>query len=311
MHYPSKSSKEIKSLLDIDKLKKESKMTTLNNIKANIYKKQKGFFSVKNNICKILFALGLGGASLSSAGAVGLCFDNDKGHCLSSRIGVGASYYNVNANTAKANPYGGFINGELIESYKRFQGFIGIRLGLGSIDYSGATFENLGKQQTALNADVKVKLGVNVLTKNIPLFVNLVLGDDYLNASGNQSGFNKNLLYLGLEAQGKIPIASKSRIEYGAGFNLISGWYEFGKTYAAKSHLKGFNYGISATLGYAQDIDERKEWYVRAIGKYENLGTSSNVPFYANYDDSANPSSRKNYPASQNFGVMIEAGIGY
>lgn len=260
---------------------------------------------------KILFVFGLAGFFLSDSNAVGLCFENDEGHCLSGRFGVGANYYDFNANTAKAQSYGGFINGELIESYKRFQGFIGIRLGLGSIEYRGATFENLGKQQTAINTDVKIKLGVNVLTKNIPLFVNLVLGDDYLNASGNKSGFNKNLLYLGLEAQGKIPIASKSRIEYSAGFNVLSGYYELGRTYSAKSNLKGFSYNIVASLGFAKDIDERKEWYIKAIGKYENLAQGSNVPFYADYTDNANPSSRRGYPASQNFGIMIEAGIGY
>lgn len=290
-------------------------MTTLKLIKqqTTLEKKQIGFYKTifVAKMRKIFFVLGLAGFFLSNASAVGLCFANDDGHCLSSRFGVGANYYNFNANTDKAQSYGGFINGELIESYKRFQGLIGIRLGLGSIEYSGATFENLGKQQNAINTDVKVKLGVNVLTKNIPLFVNLVLGDDYLNASGNKSGFNKNLLYIGLEAQGAVPVASKSRIEYSAGFNVLSGWYEFGKTYSAKSNIKGFNYGIIASLGYSQDIDERKEWYVKAIGKYENLGSSSNVPFYADYNDNANPISRKNHPASQNFGIMLEAGIGY
>lgn len=66
---------------------------------------------------------------------------------------------------------------------------------------------------------------------------------------------------------------------------------------------------MSATLGYSQDIDERKEWYIKAIGKYENLAQSRAVPFYATYE--GNPNSYRGFGASQNFGLMIEAGIGY
>ena len=52
---------------------------------------------------------------------------------------------------------------------------------------------------------------------------------------------------------------AKGALEYSAGFSAISDWYELGKTYVAKSGLKCFSYGVSATLAYSQDIDERKD----------------------------------------------------
>ena len=281
-----------------------------------LHKKQKEFFGKPNiakQASKVLFVLGIGG--LSSLEAVGLCFQGDEEHCLSGRFGVGASYLHLDSSQAKAQSYGGFVNAEATESYKRFQALLGIRFGLGGITYSGATFDSLGSKELALTTDVKIKLGLNVLTKNIPLFVNIVLGDEYLGASSASSttskGFNRNLFYGGLELQGAVPVSSKGRIEYSAGFNAISGWYELGKTYGAKSGLKGFSYGVSATLGYSQDIDERKEWYIKAIGKYENLAQSRAVPLYATYEGNLNPSSYRGFGASQNFGLMIEAGIGY
>ena len=289
------------------------KRNTLN----KLHKKQRGLFGglfkFANQASKVLFVLGIGG--LSSLEAVGLCFQGDEEHCLSGRFGVGVSYLNLDAPQAKAQSYGGFVNAEAIESYKRLQALLGIRFGLGGITYSGGTFDSLGREELALNTDVRIKLGVNILTKNIPLFVNIVLGDDYLGASSasgtTSKGFNRNLFYGGLELQGVAPVSSKGRIEYSAGFNAISGWYELGKTYGAKSGLKGFSYAINATLGYSQDIDERKEWYIKAIGKYENLAQSRAVPFYATYEGNPTPSSYRGVGANQNFGLMIEAGIGY
>lgn len=247
-----------------------------------------------------------------SANAAGLCFGGDDSNCLNARFGVGGLYSNFSGNGANVNNYGGFVNIEVAQVYKRFQAMIGIRIEGGGASHKGSTFSTFGVSPSFFGEETKIKLGANVLTKRVPLFINFVGGNEYYNTEFDNvknRGFERNLLNLGLELQGAIPLGGQSRLEYSAGANVIRGWYNLAKTYEARSRIDDFGYGFNASIGFANEISERYEWYARVVGKYQRLGKSNAVPFYEN--GGTNSNATKNYPSSNNFAGMLEVGLGF
>lgn len=268
-------------------------------------------FGVLNKKLRLSFALAGFFGIFGSANAAGLCFQGDDEHCLSGRFGVGGLYSNFSGSGAGVNNYGGFVNVEVTETYKRFQAMLGIRVEGGGASFKGSTLANLGLGSAFFGEETKVKLGANVLTKRVPLFINFVFGNEYYSTNFGtvqKRGFERLILNLGLELQGAIPLGGKSRLEYSAGASAINAYYVLAKTYEARSRVDDFGLGVSASVGFANEINDRYEWYARVVGKYQKLGTSKGVPFYQN---GGTTSATINYPASNNFAGMLEVGLGF
>ena len=258
-----------------------------------------------------LITFGVLGALLSNANAANIITggaskkDCEDTNCEFGRIGVGGGYYGFAGSNANIDNYIGYVSLGIKEVYKaRFQGEVDIVLGGGKGEQKGSAFpQNFRRSADAFIFEPTIKLGVNVLTKRVPLFVNVVGGiEHYRLGFGNANKFNRFIGLVGAELNGEIPAGDKFRLTYGAGYSWIFGAdYGFDNT-TAKIKGSPSNYAINANLGFEYDLSKGLYAYARLIGKYQHINASSSVIYNG---------TNVSHPASKGFAGMLEVGLGF
>ena len=230
--------------------------------------------------------------------------DCEDTNCEFGRIGIGGGYYGLQGSNANADSYIGYVSLGIKEVYKaRFQGAFDIVLGGGRGNLKGSAFpQGISKSGDVFIFEPTIKFGVNVLTKRVPLFVNIVGGiEGYRLGFNNDSTFRRVAGLVGVELNGEIPAGDRLRFTYGAGYSWIARVdYDFGKTTTiAKGSIK--NYAVNANIGLEYDLPKGLYTYAKLIGKYQHNNATSSATYNG---------MQVSYPASDNFVGMLEIGLG-
>lgn len=249
-------------------------------------------------LSKLLFPLGLLGVFASSLLALE-CAPND--NCKYFRIGVGGAYHGLSSKdsqNADISSIGGYLSFSARGVLKsRLASELGGKIGLGSAQSKGDTFSQdiYAKNTLSIFNDFYFKLGLNIATSNVPLFINVIYGWDNFSTNTKSKGIGLSRSFIGGELDGYLP-TNKARIEYLVGYYyFLSGNYVFANTNTS-SKIAGSNYMFKASLGYAADITPQVGYYIKLIGKYENMSQSRQVENFS-------------YPSSTNIVGMLEVGI--
>lgn len=243
--------------------------------------------------------------SLFSLGILTLlpCFifaaDCAESNCRNFRIGLGGAYHNLDSKDAQISSVGGYLALSARGTLKnRFASELGGKVGLGSATASRSYFESAlySKSNLSVFTDFYFKIGVNLASANVPLFINAVYGwDDFsTNLKSKGVGFSRD--FAGGELEGFLPMGGTSIIEYLAGFyTFVNGNYVFANTNTI-SKLRGTNFMAKVSVGYTKNINPHIGYYVKLIGRYEDMSASQSVNNNA-------------YPSSKNMIGMLEFGI--
>lgn len=217
------------------------------------------------------------------------------------RIGIGGHYVdNAQINT---QGYGGHLNLEIIDSSRsnRVQFGIITRFGWDKQTFT-STAPSFAKHDSAFLLEVRPKVGLNLLSQNASLFLNLAYTlDGYATSKNSTSGYSMLAHQVGLELEGILPTQSGFNIEYALGYDyLFAGNYKFGEVSGSSTISNG--YTLRASLGFSHKLTENTLYYMRVIGKYHNFSSSK-----------ALDSNGVNLfmPATQNYVGMVEFGIGF
>ena len=231
------------------------------------------------------------------------------------RVGIGAQYAQIKNQQNQTQIfdtkiYGGYVNleGGISSKTSRMRFVISAKLGVGKQDASiySPTF---AKQNLAIFGEIRPKIGLNLATTRFPLYLNIAyMFEAYTSRKkGDNNGYSYLFHYLGGEVDGKIPFGKKVALEYAVGYDwLFGGGYGFG---AAKDSslsgygLNGHSYALNASVGIAYAQNLQKSYYLKIIGRYQNLG-HSNIAESKN-----NISSALSMPAMRNIIGMLEMGI--
>ena len=218
------------------------------------------------------------------------------------RFGIGGHY--VDSAQINTTSYGGYINLEFIDSTKnnRVQVVLSGKLGWDKHTFASTSPSVVkSSKDLAMFFEVRPKVGLNLASKEVPLFLNLAYTLDGYSTKQNQSGYANLLHQVGVELEGALPTQSGFTIEYALGYDyLFAGSYKFGEVSGNSALNNG--YTLRASLGFSHKFTENTLYYVRAIGKYHNLSTSK--PLDSN-------GVNLSMPATQNYVGMIEFGIGF
>lgn len=243
--------------------------------------------------------------SLFSLGILALlpCFifatDCTDSNCKNFRIGLGGAYHNLDSKDAQISSVGGYLAFSARGTLKnRLASELGGKVGLGSATASRAYFESdlYSKSNLSLFTDFYFKIGVNIASANVPLFVNAVYGWDNFSTNLKSKGVGLSRHFAGGELEGFLPMGGTSSIEYLAGFyTFLNGDYVFANTNIT-SKLRGTNFMAKVSVGYTKDINPQIAYYVKLIGKYEDMSASQSV-------------GEIHYPSSKNMIGMLEFGI--
>ena len=225
--------------------------------------------------------------------------------CEWTNIGIGGAYYNINGENADIGGYAGYISLFGKAAFKqRLQLGANIALGGGKSDLSGSAFPMGAKNNTNLMIfDFDLKFGVNIASKESPIFINLLGGLDIYSTNKDERKFQRSLGLAGIEIEGEKPISAKLSVMYGASYSLIvAGNYLFDKDTRAQIPFSTKNYAIGANIGLSYEIEKGISTYARLVGKYQNIGASETLNV-----NNANVF----MPATQNYVGMVEFGIGF
>lgn len=222
--------------------------------------------------------------------------DCSESNCKNFRLGLGGAYHNLDSKDAQISSVGGYLAFSARGTLKnRLASELGGRVGLGSATASGAYFESAPYSKNNLSAftDFYFKIGVNIVSANVPLFINAVYGWDNFSTNLKSKGIGLARSFAGGELEGFLPMGSSAKMEYLAGlYTFLNGDYVFANTNTT-SKLRGTNLMAKVSLGYAKDINPQIGYYVKLIGKYEDMSASANAI----------------YPSSKNMIGMLEFGI--
>lgn len=247
------------------------------------------------NLRKVLFTNGMLG--LLCASLFGLeCNENS---CKYFRIGVGGAYHSLDSKNADISSVGGYLAFSARGALKqRIASEIGGKVGLSSASSTGAYFEQLPytKNSLAVFTDFYFKIGLNISSVNVPIFINAVYGWDNFSTNLKNKGIGFSRDFVGGELDGFLPTSNTSRIEYLAGYYyFLNGDYLLADTNAAYK-FQGTNFMLKASLGYTGDITPQLGYYIKIIGKYEDIKQSKSV-------------TDTSYPATSNVAGMLEFGL--
>lgn len=247
---------------------------------------------------KILKKVGL---SFVLAGAFGvsanaICVVDN--YCINLYAGLGGSYENMSGGGVDVNNLAGFISlGGSDLYFNRVQAGIDARLGYGSNSVSGVNLSSIKDNNQLAQIDVMAKIGLNISTKNSPLFLNIIGGPDLIMSS---SGVGRELYYIGVGIDGKISMSEKFGLTYSAGWGYIySGHYRID---GVKAGINGYNQLFMASLGTQIKMTENTSFYFKGFGKYYDLGSSAVVQ--VNSQDISMPTTKL-------WQAGVEAGIAF
>ena len=225
-----------------------------------------------------LLAFGFLGAITS----LGFAADCEETNCSSFRIGVGGAYHTLDGKEASISSTGGYLSFAARGILKqRLMSELSGKVGVGSAKASESYFATLDEKPLSVFTEASFKIGLNISSKQLPLFVNAVYGWDNFSTNTKDKGIGLSRELGGIEIVGY--------------YHFFAGNYLLQNDVSSK--LGGTNYMIKASLGYASNITPNLGFYIKAIGKYENMSASKLT------------ATSVNYPASTNYVGMIELGF--
>ena len=220
------------------------------------------------------------------------------------RVGIGAQYTHLQESHTKqahSDIYAGYINleGGIATKNNRAQFVLSAKLGAGKQN-PALLSPQFVREGVALFGEIRPKVGVNLATKNIPLYLNLAYTfEAYTSRKKGSGGYSYLFHYIGGELDGAVPLGKRVALQYSVGYDwLFYGGYGFGKDSALSAFgLNGEAY--SASVGASYFYSEQMEYYLKIIFRYQNLGASKIS------------SERLGMPALTNAIGMLEMGIGF
>ena len=221
--------------------------------------------------------------------------------CEWTNIGIGGAYYNTNGESADIGGYAGYISLFGKAALKqRLQLGANITLGGGKSDLSGTSPMGAKNNTNLMIFDFDLKFGINIASKESPIFINLLGGLDVYSTNKDEKKFRRSLGLAGIEIEGEKPISTKLSVMYGASYSfIVAGNYLFNnKDTRAQIPFSMKNYAISANIGLWYEIERGISTYARLVGKYQNIGASEKI-------------NSGFMPATQNYVAMVEFGIGF
>ncbi|MCX2716637.1 hypothetical protein OQH61_02680 [Helicobacter sp. MIT 21-1697] len=231
--------------------------------------------------------------------------------CKSLRVGVGIPLYQTFvAKDAHIGNSGGYftLGGRLITH--RILAEANGQIGIGRADSKESYFENTNYKGKTTSSTLAgdIKLGVNVSSVSLPIFIAGVYGFENFSLytggifsnykKDDKKGLAMSWHYAGAEINGSTTLQSSSKIEYLLGYYYIINQksnYRF-RDARVISDFAGTNYMIKASLAYVADLNQSVGYYVRGIYKYQNFAASKMT-------------NNLNYPTTQNFQVLAEVGL--
>lgn len=273
-------------------------MTSITNGIKNVIKKF-GFavFAIS------VFASYVNAASISKIASRDECKEN---FCEFGRVGVGGVYYATKADGVDISGYAGYAAISLREVIKaRAQFGLDGFVGGGKSELKGSVLSSLSSNSALLIWGLGARFGVNISSKDAPLFVNITIDADSFNANPQHTkGFARTIGYTGVALEGEIPTSMQTRFTYGASYGWIFGaTYKFNDSNDTNVTRSISNYAIGANIGVDYEISAGISFYAKLIGKYQVLG----APSSATHSNGTAIS----YPKSNNFSAAVEIGFGF
>lgn len=244
---------------------------------------------IRNKIFAILLASGV------TSGAYALCVED----CGSANIGIGGLYSKFNGSNAGVESIGGYLSLGYYKITSRIKSGMALEIGTGSSKLFGTALNGL-ENSSNLFYSLTPKIGVNIASKNVPIFINLVIEGDEHNTTGRAKGIERRIIAFGGEIEGIIPAGNALSVTYSLGYSWIgSAYYKFDGV-TSKANASG-NYMIKASLGASYVLNDSVSTYVRVIGKYQNIVADSQTVSVNGVDTF--------YPKSASYVGMVELGL--
>ncbi len=258
-------------------------------------KQSKNKLSKKENTMKKIVGAVLIASVFGESGAYALCVED----CGSANIGIGGLYSKFNGSNAGVESIGGYLSLGYYKITSRIKSGIVLEIGTGSSKLFGTALNGL-ENSSNLFYSITPKIGVNIASKNMPIFINLVIEGDDHNTTGRAKGIERRFISLGGEIEGVIPMGNVLSITYSAGYGWLG--YAHYKFDGADSRVgDGANYMIKASVGASYVLSDSVSTYLRLIGRYYNTAKNSAQVQIQNNNVS--------YPASSSYVGMVELGL--
>lgn len=240
-------------------------------------------------------------------------------------IGIGGFYSNSSATNVNVQYYGIHLNlhTDLISQNHKIKfstefdwnrGSWGRKLSNSQLAY----LEKFGSGKNFRSYDVLIRFGLNIASKEVPLFLNLIGGFGKVTNSHKETDlFKRTTWKAGIELEGAFPLGQNSKFTYSAGYLPTSIYYSFidpsraDNGMSARSYVSKLGHTVLVSVGFTQAINERLYFYTKLKGQYKVFGESKLVPININIIDTATAIANTNYPASRDVGAMLEVGIGF
>lgn len=248
-------------------------------------------FKKENTMKKIVGAV-LIASVFGASGAYALCVED----CSAFSIGVGGLYSKFNGSNAGVESNGGYVSAEAYKITGRVKTDVRAQLGWGNSSLQGASVSGLSNPPNHFFT-YGAKIGVNIASKNVPIFVSF-FGELDRHDTSNSKGFERKLITIGAEIDGIIPAGNALSVTYSLGYGWIgSAYYKFDGV-TSKANASG-NYMIKASVGALYALSDSVSAYLRVIGKYQNIARDSQRVSDAN----------NFYPKSASYVGMVELGL--
>lgn len=245
---------------------------------------------IRNKIFAILLASGV------TSGAYALCVED----CSAFSIGVGGLYSKFNGSNAGVESNGGYVGLEAYKIVGRVKSASRAQFGWGNTSLQGASVSDLSNPPNHFFTFIP-KIGVNIASKNVPIFVSIFGELDWHNTSSGK-GLERELITLGAEIDGIIPAGNALSVTYSLGYGWIgSAHYKFDGTNSRVNTANSDSYMIKASLGALYTLSDSVSAYLRVIGKYQNIARDSQIVQVNAVD--------KFYPKSASYVGMVELGL--
>lgn len=226
------------------------------------------------------------------------------------RWGIGGEYNPHQAKDADIDNYGGYIRTSLGYSFldKRFRIGTHVKLGGTKSSMKNASTYFQKNKGSYVSGEILAKLGVNLLSADNPLYLNVLYVYDAYAYGDNPIKDPRDELFAsrfhraGLEFEGFVKRSSASSIQYAISYDYITnGAYHLPHTNSARSSVDGHT--IQASLGYARGSWKDMHYYIQGKVQYQRLSASSAVVLVN--------SGSTSYPSAQRYYAGIEIGFGF
>lgn len=187
-------------------------------------------------------------------------------------LGIGGIYLNQSKDFDSKDS-GGYVRFAFSEFLpkQRFNFTLNILLGAAQHTSNPQALFATQNPTASVFFELRPKVGVNILSQNLPLFLNLAYTFEGYNPNVGDSRYDLyKLLYhsVGGELEGLIFINPKLRLTYSAGYDYIfSGGY---KTSQGKAKFDNGS-TIRASVGYVYALNEKLSYYMKIQGKIQNF----------------------------------------